>query len=222
IASAVVERVGRYEKRASPLLNEQRKGRFEIAVGRRICNDEPNIDTGSRRLHLFELSSSNWVGRIVENANSIKLRDHLAQEPNSLCPKIGSKKHTPRYVASWPVETGDVAERDRIATNRKHNWDCRSGRFRGADSGVTAGGCDYCDLVANQFSREPWQTIVLAIRITIYDVDILAPDIANFFQSIMEGCQHVRCSTGGTGLEEPDHRLLLRACRERPSDRTAE
>jgi hypothetical protein len=95
IAPAVKERVGLDEKRASPLLNNQREGRLEIAVGRRICNDESNVDTCGCRLHLFELSSRNWVGRVDEYADSVRLGDQLAQEPNSLRPKIGSQEHNP-------------------------------------------------------------------------------------------------------------------------------
>src|SRR5262249_5065482 len=68
------------------------------------------------------------------------------------------------------------------------------------------------------------QLVVLTIRITIYDLDVLALDIADFFYPTVKGCRHVRRPTLRTGLEEPNHRhrRLLPMRRERPSRRAAE
>ena len=100
---------------------------------------------------------------------------------NSFCPKLRGEKNYSRYVTTWSVEASNVAERDRIATNCKHDWDCRGRRLSGADGEVAAGCCEHCHMAANQFGREHWQAIVLTIRITIYDRDVLALDIASFF-----------------------------------------
>src|SRR5262249_45291455 len=69
-----------------------------------------------------------------------------------------------------------------------------------------------------------WQSIVLTIRITIHDLDVLAFDIASFFEPTVKGCSHVRRRIGGTRLEKADHwhRRLLCGRREWPRRRAAE
>ena len=73
IASAVEERVGANHQRTRPLLNKQREGGLEIALGRRIRNDEFNTDTCGCLLHLFQLTVSNRIGGINESANGVGL-----------------------------------------------------------------------------------------------------------------------------------------------------
>src|SRR5262249_11664373 len=222
ITPAVKERVGCDEKRASALLNK-REGRLKIAVGGRICNDKSNIETRGCRFHLFELSSSYWVGRVDENANSVNVREQLAQEPNSLRPETRSKKNNPRHVASWSMEAGDVAERDRIGTGRKHDWDCCGRRPGGEDGRVAARSCEHRDLALKEFGHERRQAIVLTIRKAINNPNILALDITRFSQSGLKSCHHVGRPTARTALEETDHRhrRLLRVRRERPCSRSA-
>jgi hypothetical protein len=72
-----------------------------------------------------------------------------------------------------------------------------------------------------QVGDQCWESIILTFCISIYDPDILALDIASFFQPVVKSCAHVRRRTGRTRLEESDHRhrRLLRARRERPCHR---
>src|SRR5262249_12877469 len=122
------------------------------------------------------------------------------------------------------MEAGDVAERDRIATGGKHNWDCRSRRPGSDYGGVATGRCEHRYLALNQLGREHRQAIVLTICVPIYDPDILVRGVASFPEAIMKGRQHVRCTSGRSALEKPNHwhRGLLRARRERPCRRAAE
>src|SRR5262249_18322287 len=122
------------------------------------------------------------------------------------------------------MKAGDVAERDRIATGGKHNWDCRSRRPGSDYGGVATGRCEHRYLALNQLGRKHRQAIVLTICVPIYDPDILVRGVAGFPEPIMKGRQHVRCTSGRSALEEPNHwhRELLRARRERPRRRAAE
>src|SRR5262249_4889865 len=74
-------------------------------------------------------------------------------------------------------------------------------------------------LTVNQFGRKLWQSIVLAFRPAIFNLQVLALDIAYLFQSLAERAQTDRVHFTRCVAEEPDHRhRLLRACRERPRD----
>src|SRR5262249_46988699 len=121
------------------------------------------------------------------------------------------------------MAAGDVAERDRIGTGRKHDWDCCGRRPGGEDGRVAARSCEQRDLALKEFGRERRQAIVLTIRKAINNPNILALDITRFSQSGLKSCHHVGRPTARTALEEPDHRhhRLLRACRERPRCRRA-
>src|SRR5215470_1308710 len=121
------------------------------------------------------------------------------------------------------MKARDVAERDRIATDGKHNWDCRSRRPGSDYGGVATGRCEHRDLALKEFGRERRQAIVLTIRKAINNPNILALDITRFSQSGLKSCHHVGRPTARTALEETDHRhrRLLRARRERPRGRSA-
>src|SRR5262249_53318638 len=68
------------------------------------------------------------------------------------------------------------------------------------------------------------QPIVVTLRPAILDLDVLALDIACFFQSLPERAQAARVYVGRCAAEKSDHRhpALLRARRQRPSSRAAE
>src|SRR5262249_12858140 len=119
------------------------------------------------------------------------------------------------------MKAGDVAERDRIATGGKHNWDCRSRRPGSHYGGVATGRCEHRHLALNQLGREHRQAIVLTICVPIYDPDILLRGVASFPEPIMKGRQQVRCTSGRSSREEPNHwhRELLRPRRQRPRRR---
>src|SRR5262249_54323278 len=90
-----------------------------------------------------------------------------------------------------------------------------------------AGRHNHGHLTVNQFGRKHRQSIILAFRPAIFDLDVLAFDISCLFQSLAERTQADRVSgqVRRCAAEEPDHwhRALLRcARRERPYRRAAE
>ena len=85
--------------------------------------------------------------------------------------------------------------------------------------------CDHGDPSANQIGRQRRQSIILAVRPTVFDRHALALDIASVFEAWMK-CVQPGCvnPSGDLAVEEPDHRhplVLLRALFKRPRGRRA-
>src|SRR5262249_6765529 len=108
-------------------------------------------------------------------------------------------------------------EDDRNGRSRRLGRHCRSS---------AAGRHNHGHLTVNQFGRKHRQSIILAFRPAIFDLDVLAFDISCLFQSLAERTQADRVSgqVRRCAAEEPDHRhrRLLRARRERPRGSAAE
>src|SRR5262249_44807335 len=87
----------------------------------------------------------------------------------------------------------------------------------------TAGRNDQRDLSANQIGRQRRESVVLILRETVFNDDVLALDIARFFQALAKRRQNVCILAGPPAVEKSDHwhRRLLRACCERPCGRRA-
>src|SRR5262249_9137660 len=68
------------------------------------------------------------------------------------------------------------------------------------------------------------ESVVLILRETVFNDDVLALDIARFFQALAKRRQDICILAGPPAVEKSDHghRRLLRARRERPCSRAAE
>src|SRR5262249_24223378 len=86
-----------------------------------------------------------------------------------------------------------------------------------------SGRCDHRHLPPNQVGHQRLQLIILALRPTVLDGDVLALDIVCFLQALTKRRQEKGGWLRESGVEEPDHRhpLLLRARGERPRSRHA-
>src|SRR5262249_20322596 len=71
--------------------------------------------------------------------------------------------------------------------------------------------------------RQHRESVVLILRETIFNDDVLALDIARFFQALAKRRQDVCILAGPPAVEKSDHghRRLLRVRRERPRGRRA-
>jgi hypothetical protein len=79
------------------------------------------------------------------------------------------------------------------------------------------------DLSANEISRQCGQPIVVILREAVFDHEILALDIASFFQALAERGQKVWVVAGRPAVKETDCRpcrLLLGARKERGGEET--
>src|SRR5262245_35446559 len=174
--------------------------------------------TNSNLLDCMTGRSAGFSPFKIRHANAHGSRLQLMQQPKLLCPKLSSDKRDTGDIAAGPVETGDEVELNRVAAaceddrdrrSRRLGYDCRGGVMRS----------DHRHLTAYQISCEVGQSVVLVLRPSILDDDILALDVAGFTNALTERGQ-LACtiSRRPRAAEEPDHRHrgLLRVRRERP------
>jgi hypothetical protein len=122
------------------------------------------------------------------------------------------------------VEAGYEARLDRVDAEEEDDRNCR-GRRLGGECRRRAVGDNHGHLPTNQFGREIRQSIVLALRPTVFDGDVLAFDIAGFVEALPERHQTAGnvVGLGRPGAEIANHgHLLLRARRPWPCPRRAE
>jgi hypothetical protein len=91
-------------------------------------------------------------------------------------------------VAARAAEAGDEANLHWIDSGVEDNWNCGSCGLR-RQRGRPIAGEDHGDLPADQVSRQRGQPIVLALRPTVFDRDVLTFDVAGFGEGLAEGDQ---------------------------------
>src|SRR6516164_3592566 len=79
-------------------------------------------------------------------------------------------------VATWVIDAIDEADRGWIGTAGKYDWDCGSRGFSRERCGRTARRCNHAHISAYKIGRQFWQSIILTIRPTKIDVNILTFD----------------------------------------------
>src|SRR5262249_25992071 len=128
-------------------------------------------------------------------------------------------------AAGW-VRAGAGPTLARAALSPKDDRKGRSRRLGRHCRSSAAGRHNHGHLTVNQFGRKHRQSIILAFRPAIFDLDVLAFGISCLFQSLAERTQADRVSgqVRRCAAEEPDHwhRGLPRTRRERPRRRAAE
>src|SRR5262249_26088376 len=102
--------------------------------------------------------------------------------------------------------------------------DGRSRRFRRQGRRATSGSDDDRDAARSQIGGKPGKPLMLPLRPTILDRDILAFHVAELAETALE-CSHEVGESSWESIAEianHRHRLRLRARRERPRRRAAE
>src|SRR6516162_3794418 len=128
------------------------------------------------------------------------------------------------HVAARPVQACDEPNLHRIGPYCEYDWNSRRRRFRRQCRRRAAGSYKYGYLLLDETCRKLWQPTGVRLGPSIFDVDVLALDIACLFQSLSECAYAVRVHFRRCAAEKPDHRhrWLLRARHQRPRRRTAE
>ena len=108
------------------------------------------------------------------------------QQRQPLRSEFGGEPGHPGDVAARPVEAGDKAAFDRVVAAREDDRDCTGRRLGRERRIVAARCCDHGDLLSNQISGKRRQPIRLAIRPAIFDLDVLALDVAALVQALAE------------------------------------
>jgi len=82
------------------------------------------------------------IGWVNEYGNANSLRNHVVQEPQSLCFYLADKKIDACRIAARPSEVGDKTKPDRVFTNAENDRDRRGRSFGRKRSRGTAGNGD--------------------------------------------------------------------------------
>src|SRR5262249_52732391 len=125
--------------------------------------------------------------------------------------------------AARPVEAGNNAELNWIATDREDNGNCLCRGLSGESRHSAPGRHEHCHLAGYEIGSECGESIVAPFRPAKFDGHVATFNIAAFTQSLTKCRQEVCPGAGRHAAEESDHRhwRLLRARRERPGQRRA-
>src|SRR5262249_8789082 len=113
---------------------------------------------------------------------------------------------------------GNETVSDRVARSGENDWNGRSRGFGRECRRDVPGRHDHGHRKADQIGCERRKSVNLALRPTVFDVDIAVLDIAGLTEALAEFGQVGRKLGRGLTVEEPDDRSprLLRPSRERP------
>src|SRR5262252_7517370 len=127
------------------------------------------------------------------------------------------------HVAARPVQARDEPNLHRVGPYCEYDWNSRRCRLRRQRRRRAAGSYKYGYLLLDETCRELWLPISVRLGPSIFDVDVLALDIACLFQPLSECAQTRRVRLRRCAAEKPNHRhpRLLRPRRERPRHRRA-
>src|ERR1700730_4194096 len=145
------------------------------------------------------------------------------QQREPLGDHLGSEEIYTRRIASGSADARDQPELDRVLADTEHDRDGRGGSFGGAGSGRGAWYGDDCDLPADQLDRQFRHPIVLTLRPTGFDSDVLTFHEAGFVQAFAEGSHIGYVVVARSDAEKSDqrHRRLLPLRHERPCGSSA-
>src|SRR6516162_5591181 len=90
--------------------------------------------------------------------------------------------------------------------------------FAARAAGGAAHRHDQVDLAADEVGGQRRQPIIMALGPAVFELDVLALDVAGFTQSLMERTAEVWRGREGTELADYRHRLLLRRCWKRDAE----
>jgi hypothetical protein len=86
-----------------------------------------------------------------------------------------------RYVATWPIKTGDESELNWVGSHFEDDRNGRSRRLcRKRRRSASRGNHSHPTL--NQISHQRWQPISSALRPAVFDRHVLAIDVTRFAQ----------------------------------------
>src|SRR5262245_57193530 len=128
----------------------------------------------------------------------------------------------PGHVAARPVEVWNQSCLYRIVPGGKNNRDYR-GCCLGRARGRWPTRCDDGDPLADEIGSHRLQPIVLTVRPTILDRDVLGLEETRLAKASAVGGQATRKRWRRSAIEKTDYRHcgLLRPCRNRPRHRCA-
>src|SRR5262245_4848063 len=171
------------------------KGCVDVTLRGCFHNHQIQSEGTSRRLNARQLGADgNCIIRIDEQCDHGGLGHELVQQMQVLRRQCVDEEVHPCNIATWSVEADDQTGLDRIGTARKDDWNRGSSRHGCRSRSIVHDQDGY--LPPEQVSRQCWQAIILSLRPPIFDRDVLADDMAGFFQALDKAvpgmCEGVR------------------------------
>jgi hypothetical protein len=161
------------------------KSLIDLVLGTCVQNKDFLSDGLGSRLQLFYLEGGGSTVWVNEKCDQSGARHKFAEESETLRPEPNGKDAYACQISAWSVEAGDKTRLDRIAAIRKHHGDscgcclCRQCRR-------PVGGDKHGHLPTNQIGCERRKPIVLTVRKTEFDCNVLSDGVVRFFQSLAE------------------------------------
>src|SRR5439155_25144432 len=172
IAPSVEERIAADEERVDPLLDEAREGRVDLAVAARVLDVEMQPKYACCRLRVARLGLRTWICRVDEEADRSGYRHQLVQQLQPFRREFVAKEAHACDIATRPVEAGNETKFDRVAAGGENDWNGRRRGFGCERSRAAPGRSDHGHLTADQIGCERRQSVILAPRPAVFDVDI--------------------------------------------------
>jgi hypothetical protein len=197
---------------------------IDLVVGARPQDMELHADGARSLLQVVQLPRSRRIGRIHQDAERVRLRQELVQEPKPLGFKRRADDAHPSSIAARPVVARHQPELDRIAPDGKNDRNVRSRGLGRQRRRFSADRHQHGHWTLNEFLRPRRKSVVLAMRPTVFDHHVPALGIAGLGQPTPERGHQMSTFLGRSAAEKPHnrHRGLLRARRKRPRRRAAE
>ena len=181
------------------------------------CTGKPSLARTLSRSTIFWKPSIE-IGALRSDMN------RCVDAPVSRCIRRKARSSRPvrGCVAGVPVQACDKPTGDRVLPAEEDNRNLPGRPLGRACRRGIHGNHSY--LTTCKIGSHPREPIVLTLRPTVFDRDVLALDIARFLKSLEEASYVQLVPLWRCTIKEPDHRYrrLLRAGGQRPPNRSAE
>ena len=171
IAASVKERAGADQERTNAGFFDDRIGGFDfLCTARFNCNNFLPESAGTR----FDFASLDFKQReicILQHCNDLSLRDQFSKQSKAFARDRNVIEADAGEIAAGSIDVGYEADRDRIGSRYKDNWNAYRRRLcckRGID---TTHNC--CDLTRNKLTGEARQPLILPISPTGFKPDFV-------------------------------------------------
>jgi hypothetical protein len=142
----------------------------------------------------------------------------------TICATVLRQGENPHWLYIVRFNASDLwgpackAKFDGVGANKKHNWSCGDSRFGGKRRNC-GGTSDHSYSTLNEVGRHRRQSILVALRPTVFDRDVLALNVAGLGKAPDESrnlAGPLVDRRSAAEIADNRHRRLLRAHRERP------
>jgi hypothetical protein len=155
----VVEGTAEDQDRTDMLLGKSCEGRFEIAIGSGINNNELQAQRARRPLQVCDHGLDTRKGRVGKNSEPGSIGYALADYLQSFWPQLHAQSGVASNVPAWTAEAVDKTQSDRVRADAEDDWN-GPGRCLGRQRcGGAAEGYDHGHAAANEIGCKCGQPV---------------------------------------------------------------